>query len=149
MINIRHCGIYVSDIERMEAFYKNVFHMHYICKQEICCGETFDLLVGINNSKILMTKLITDRGKAMGSGDMIELLQVVIPRKENKPCIKKLADPGTIHIAIECEFCSTLPLVERFEGKIVITPVVMESGNRMCFVSDPEGNYIELIERRY
>lgn len=148
MISIRHCGIYVNDMEKMETFYKNVFRMHYICKQEVCCGEIFDLLTGIKSTRILMTKLITDRGKETGSGDMIELLQAVIPKPADQPAARGLTDAGTVHIAMECEFSSTLPVIEKYGGKIVINPVVMGSGNGMCFIADPEGNYIELIERR-
>lgn len=147
MINIRHCGIYVKDIAKMELFYENVFHMLYICKQEVCCGKEFDILVGAKDAKMLISKLITEEGKVMGRGNMIELLQVIVPKQKNESVIKKLTNQGTMHIAIECLFKDTISLVETYEGKVIINPVVMESGNKMCFITDPEGNYIELIER--
>ncbi len=147
MISLRHCGIYVHDINKMELFYENVFQMYYVCKQEICCGKEFDILVGADNAKVLMSKLITERGRTTGSGDMIELLQVVIPEQMDKINSQKLTDQGTIHIAIECQFNKTLPLLKDYNGKVVIDPITMKSGNKMCIVADPEGNYIELIER--
>lgn len=147
MISLRHCGIYVHDINKMELFYENVFQMHYICRQEICCGKEFDILVGSDNTKILMSKLITEKGKVTGSGDMIELLQVIVPEQTNKSITKRLIEQGTIHIAMECQFDKTLSLVKKYNGSVVIRPIVMKSGNKMCIVTDPEGNYIELIER--
>lgn len=147
MISIRHCGIYVSDIQKMENFYENVFRMHYICRQEICCGEAFDILAGAKGVKVLMSKLITEKGKSTGEGDMVELLQMINSEGTSEASKRKVTDSGMIHIALECRFSDVLPLVEKYGGKIIMEPIVMESGNGMCFVTDPEGNYIELIER--
>ncbi len=147
MIGVRHYGIYVRDINKMEQFYINVLQMSYICRQEICRGEEFDILAGVDDVRILMSKLITERGRETGSGDMIELLQIDEPKQENRLHVKKVTEQGTAHIGIECRFSEVLPLTEKYNGKIVMKPVTMKSGNRMCFISDPEGNYIELIER--
>ena len=32
MLNLRHTGIYVKDLVRMSAFYRDVFQMHTICE---------------------------------------------------------------------------------------------------------------------
>lgn len=147
MTGIRHCGVYVDDILLMEDFYSNVFDMQYICRQQECVG-VFDFILGEKDTIVLMSKLITPKGVVTHDGDMIELLQIIKPGMEteyNEP--RKLYRSGVIHIAFECNIMNTLDLVSQYHGKIIVEPTAMPSGNNMCFVSDPENNVIELIER--
>lgn len=150
MISIRHCGIYVGDIERLTNFYINVFNMHVVCQQELDKGFFVEKLSGESNAYILVTKLITDKGKMTGSGDMIELIKFVSASsytsvKENK----KFTDIGVTHIALECDDLFDISQkVILNGGEIIVPPFTRENGNELCFCKDPEGNCLELIVRK-
>ena len=45
MINIRHTGIYVKNIEREANFYKNCFSMIFICEKYHDSGEIYNQLL--------------------------------------------------------------------------------------------------------
>ena len=147
MISLRHCGIYVYDIVKEEQFYENVFNMKYICHQEESIG-VFDFLFDKTGIKVLTTKLITEKGIETGSGDMIELIKVQDFKMVSCSQDKELYDVGTMHLALECTLGDILPKVEKYGGCIKNGPVEMWNGNMMCIIRDPEGNYIELLQRK-
>ena len=43
----------------------------------------------------------------------------------------------------------TLEKLESLGGKVITEIHEMKNGNRCCFCLDPEGNGLELIERKY
>lgn len=149
MIAVRHTGIYVDDIRLMEEFYTAVFHMHPLCSMEPDEGELFDELLGIQNARILTTKLITPYGRTTGQGDMLELVKVLSER--NQPGLPKdrpVSMTGMAHLAFGVD--DIRATVEKLLNKngILRTEIkTMKNGNKCCFCTDPEGNWIELIER--
>lgn len=149
MFSIRHCGIYVDDIQKMTLFYKEVFHMHVICCEEADEGDYVDTLTCSQNAKIVITKLITDRGKESGSGDMLELIKIMgSAAPPGEMSIHKFTQTGNIHIAMECDdIKKTVVNLELAGGTTLIAPFKRENNNWLCFCLDPEGNCLELIER--
>lgn len=150
MESLLHCGIYVSDIQYMEKFYKNVFMMQEICKEEHDAGKFLDCLIGVPNVKIIVTKLITPRGIKMGTGDMIELVKIISPEyKEETINEKRKCITETIHIAILCtDIWETVLRISEYGGEIIVEPFQRGNGNWLSFALDPEGNYLELIQRK-
>lgn len=146
MLQMAHTGIYVVDIERMTEFYKKVFQMHVICEKVFQDDElTKDLLKGISGG-LLITKLITDQGKALGAGEMLELLQVV--GEQSASLSGSIYQPSSMHIAFRVDDLDVV--VNRILkcGGMRYTDIhIMSNGNRCCFARDIEGNWLELIER--
>lgn len=148
MISLRHCGIYVNDIMLEEEFYEKTFDMKYICRQEKREG-VFDFLFGVQDTIVITSKLITEKGVKCGSGDMIELIQVMSPSMNRGiQTRRELYDVGSMHIALECVFDNVIPKVTRNGGFLKNGPVEMWNGNMMCIIQDPEKNYIELLQRK-
>ena len=147
MIKLRHFGIYVDNIRLVGSFYENVFSMKCVCREKKCDG-VFDFIFRQHGTTVLMTKLITEKGVESGDGDMIELLQALTPQPPSQKRKNALFNSGQVHVAIECKIDQVLPLVKAYGGSVYVNPQTMENGNVMCFVNDPEGNYIELIERK-
>ena len=146
---IRHIGIYVSDLLLMKHFYMNVFNMHLICDDVIDQGEFFDKLYGKENTEVHITKLITHQGKKNGTGDMIELLSICNNDATLQSFAGRLTDIGRMHIAFEVgDIYFTTDKIIKEGGKILIFPFVRENGNQLAFCCDPEGNYLELIQRK-
>ncbi len=156
MTAIRHTGIYVRDIVRMEGFYTAVFGMYAICRVQPDSNPLLDELLH-TDARIVTTKLITDYGRLAGQGDMLELVQLAGLGMEAadtgegvvwKAAAHPVSDTGTAHIAFG------VPAIEQTLDKIVQNGgekrtriYQMENGNRCCFAVDPEGNWVELIER--
>ncbi len=150
MIAIRHTGIYVNDICKLENFYTEVFQMIPICSMEPDKGKIFDELLGVCDVEILTTKLVTPYGKKNGQGDMLELVkiqsgQLVLPAlPPNYP----IAMVGMGHIAFGVDDMQETVNEIRKRGGTQNTKIVsMHNKNLCCFCRDSEGNWIELIQR--
>ncbi len=151
MIAIRHTGIYVNDIAGLEYFYKSVFDMIAICSKKPDRGELFDELLGTENSFIVTTKLITPYGKQAGQGDMIELVKVLTESVEtlSLPENRPVSMTGMAHVAFGVDDIEdTVSRILSGGGQQKTDIVEMKNGSRCCFCTDPEGNWIELIQRK-
>lgn len=151
MIAIRHTGIYVNDICKLEDFYTGVFQMVPICSMEPDQGKIFDELLGACSVEILTTKLVTPYGKKNGQGDMLELVKIRSGRLE-LPVLPKdhpISMVGMGHIAFGVDdMYETVNEIRKREGTQKTEIVSMGNKNLCCFCRDPEGNWIELIQRR-
>ncbi len=147
---IRHVGIYVNDIRGLEVFYSSVFHMKAICSMQPDSSPLFDELLDIKNAEIMTTKLITPYGNKNGRGDMLELVKVISDIKggDYYPQLRKIYLTGMWHIAFETDdIFQTADQIRQMDGRKETDIVEMKNGNFCCFCTDPEGNWIELIQR--
>lgn len=156
MTAIRHIGFYVNDIQKLEAFYTSVFQMIPVCSMEPDSSVLFDELLGIRNARILTTKLVTPYGKKNGQGDMLELVKILSKDTDFKTdCLKNLrgggnpiSAPGTGHTAFGIDnMQQTVCSIIREQGTQETEIVRMRGVSLCCFCRDPEGNWIELIQR--
>ena len=147
MINLRHTGVYVRDLARMASFYREVFHMHAICENVEQGDALLADLFGAAGAKVRITKLITEQGKASGVGDMLELLEVIVPDGREKKT--NLPIEAGLHIAFGVRDMEATRMAIAAHGGACATRVHdMGNGNLCCFCRDPEGNWLELIARR-
>lgn len=144
MIEFRHTGIYVDNIDLISDFYINVFDMHVICKNQADTSAYVKELTGYD--EILTTKLITPKGKETGSGDMLELVK--IPDYKGNLSESSIYNTGTMHIAFGIDDIYQIAEKLAKNGGMMKTSIhVHSNGNKLAFCTDPEGNWIELIER--
>lgn len=150
MIAIRHTGIYVNDICRLEKFYSAVFEMIPICSMEPARGRLFDELLGICDVEILTTKLVTPYGKKNGQGDMLELVKIQ-QGERGEPFFPEdypIFLTGVGHIAFGVDnIYETVRNIKKRNGRQKTEVVSMQNKNLCCFCRDPEGNWIELIQK--
>lgn len=144
MIELRHVGVYVSELERMEVFYKNVFLMTVIQSKVFTENALLDELLG--NRQAIISKLITPYGSVSGTGDMVELVEVC-GKKSEESIAGEIFIPGTAHIAFGVD--DILATADRIivNGGCMKTSIVEIGSNKCCFCVDPEGNWLELIQR--
>lgn len=148
MVTLKHVGLYVSDLNLMAQFYKNVFGLYVLCEGEKDQGDFVDFLAGEKKCEIKVTKLITEMGKQNGAGDMIELIQINESTARHKE-LKKMTESGVMHIGFGVENIHTIcDKIVNFGGKIIIPPFLRQNGNWLCFARDPEENWIEIIQNR-
>lgn len=147
MLNIRHVGIYVEDIEKETEFYKKCFQMIAVSEKQKDRNILLDELLEHEASEIITTKLITPAGKQNGQGDMIELVKI-ISHVEHLRIPSPIYNTGMMHIAIGVENIEQVIEVIAQNGGCEKTQIVTHAnGNRFAFAIDPEGNWLELIER--
>ena len=147
MINLRHTGIYVRDLARMASFYREVFYMHAICENVEQGDALLADLFGAAGANVKITKLITEQGKVNGNGDMLELIEVLVPEAKAEKTPQPIA--AGLHIAFGVRDMEATRMAIAAHGGACATRVHdMGNGNLCCFCRDPEGNWLELIARR-
>ena len=143
-INLRHTGIYVKDLARMAAFYREVFQMYTICENIQQADTLLADLFRAQDARVKITKLITEQGKVNGNGDMLELIEVLVPEEKAEKTPHPIA--AGLHIAFGVHDIEATRAAILARGGISVTRVHdMGHGNLCCFCRDPEGNWIELI----
>ena len=146
MINLRHTGVYVKNLMRMASFYREVFHMHTICENFRQADALIADLLRMPEACVKITKLITEQGEANGTGDMIELIEIVTPEEKAEKIPQPIA--AGMHVAFGVRDMETTRTAIHARGGICVTRVHdMVGGNQCCFCRDPEGNWLELIAR--
>lgn len=140
MIEIRHVGIYVKDLEVMKNFYVQMLGMQEKV-HEIEKSAYISTILGLEQAEIELYKLTADNGA------MIELLKahnMEVQDERNS----FVWEQGNQHIAI-----SVLNIEEDYNRltrkgiRFISAPCISPNGYaKVCFCKDPEGNYIELVE---
>lgn len=140
MKDIRHTGIYVKDMAAMLEFYKDIFGLKEMVRQNER-GEYISTVLGESNVDIDVCKL------AFQDGSMIELIYYKAMDDEIK-WEEKLFQCGKMHIAIT--IFSAWEMYNRLKEKgCFILSEPCESPDqraRVFFARDIEGNYLELVE---
>ena len=151
MIELRHIGIYVKNLALEQNFYQVVFHMKVIVSQEETRDVLMQEILESLDGTAKISKLITERGKQIGSGDMIELIEVICPKvapvcRAGTSPICTIAPAGTAHICLGIDdMAGTLSAPCAHGGDVLIEPVTFPTGRACAFCADPEGNVLELI----
>lgn len=149
MLQLRHVGIYVKDLERVEKFYISVFSMSVVCSRLIQKDKLIEDILVNSEGEVKLSKLITEQGKINGYGDMLEIVQVnknISRHKMNTN--NNLFDIGVSHIGFAVDnIYDTVNKILSYGGSLVTDIHIMDNGNKCCFAKDIEGNYLELIER--
>ena len=140
IVNFRHTGIVVSDMERSLKFYQNLIGLKVV-KDFSEKGDYIDSILGLSGVQLRMVKLVT------GDGSMIELLQY--QSHPNQPPLKsEIYDLGCSHIAFTVDNLDEE--YRRLSEKGVTfncSPYISPDGYaKVTFCHDPDGTSIELVE---
>ena len=143
---MNHTGFVVSNMERSLAFYRDQLGLE-IELDQILEGEFISELVGYPDAKLHIIYL--------GLGDMkhsVELIEYLNPRGNAAP-LPERKDIGATHLGIIVdnvdEFYKELSSKEvRFVSPPAIRPdAVYPMAQKGCYMQDPDGNWLELLER--
>ncbi len=146
MIQLRHTGLYVKDIQKQAQFYQKTFGMFVVCENYKQKDALISDLIG-KEATVTITKLITEQGKVSGFDDMLELLQCGNSKVE-KECYGKIFQFGCMHLGFGVnDIQLTVDKILQYGGKQITKIFVMDNGNKCCFCQDPESNWLELIEQ--
>jgi len=142
MISLRHLGITVDNIEKMENFYCNLLgcEVYKIMQEEGACIDNFS---GIENIKVTTSKM------NLPGGGLLELLKYHSPANTSFPDQnRQIIEVGLSHLALTVDNLDLLYENLMKEGIVFLYPVqASPDGNvKIAFCRDPEGNLIELVE---
>ncbi|MFH0965762.1 MAG: VOC family protein [Planctomycetota bacterium] len=140
LLEMRHAGIVVRDMERMRAFYRDFLGLtEAIDFRER--GDFIDTVQGLRGVDVRMVKL------KLADGAMIELLEDS-GHPVSDTSHRRLCDAGLTHLAFTV--ADVEEVYRRFQSAGLETlslPVASPDGKaRLFFARDPEGNLMELVE---
>ena len=139
ILNIRHTGIVVDNLDASLDFYINKLGF-VVSKQMDEHGEFIDRILGFNNTNVTTVKM------TLNDGSMVELLDFKSHKTEKM--VKQLNDIGPIHIAFTVDDVDEMHSQFITQGvEFISNPQVSPDGYaKVAFCQAPEGTYIELVE---
>ena len=143
---INHTGFVVSDMERALAFYQDLLGLKEE-RNEIVEGEFISQLVGYPDARLHIIYL--------GLEDMkhsVELIQYLNPPSATG-IISDRKDIGATHLGIIVDDLDSFYEELSSRGMRFVNPPAVRPNatyplaRKGCFLQDPDGNWLELLER--
>jgi len=140
VLRLTHVGIAVSDMDRALAFYRDAlgFEWEHELRME---GEPTDTLLRLRGSALHAVYLTRD-------GVRVELLHFASPPPP-PPHERILTEPGLTHLSLRVTSMDAATEAVRRHGGAVLDDTMLafpEVETFACFVRDPDGQLIELIQ---
>lgn len=131
-----HFGVTVAELDRAVAFYEEVFGLDVAARFSVS-GEAFSTGVDVAGATGRFAHLDAD-------GVRVELVEYDPEGDARKA--GRLNQPGATHLGLSVDdldaFYADLP----DDVETLSAPQTTESGTRILFVRDPEGNLVEVLE---
>jgi catechol 2,3-dioxygenase-like lactoylglutathione lyase family enzyme len=131
-----HVGFTVSDLDRAIDFYTEVFDLPVLAEFSVS-GEEFSTGVDVPAATGNFAHLDAD-------GIRLELVEYD-PEGESAHA-ERVNQPGAKHLGLEVENLDDFYRALPEQVATLSEPQTTESGTRICFVQDPEGNLVEVLE---
>jgi catechol 2,3-dioxygenase-like lactoylglutathione lyase family enzyme len=140
VLRLTHIGIGVADMERAVAFYRDALGFAWEHELRMEGGPT-DTLLRLRGSKLHAVYLTRD-------GVRIELLHFASPPAPPRH-ERVLTEPGLTHLSLRVASMDEATALVRRHGGDVLDDTMLrfpEAETFACFVRDPDGQLIELIQ---
>jgi catechol 2,3-dioxygenase-like lactoylglutathione lyase family enzyme len=136
MPTAHHVGITVTDLERAVDFYTEVFDLSVAAEFSVG-GEAFATGVDVPDATGEFAHLDAD-------GIRVELIEY---DPEGEPAhADRVNQPGAKHLGLEVPNLDDFYRALSEDVETLSAPQTTESGTKICFLRDPEGNLIEVLE---
>lgn len=139
-----HTNLITNDWKKLAAFYEKIFGCKIVPPERELSGKLIEDVTGVQNAKIRGVHL---RLPGYGdSGPTLEIFQYNRPEKKLKTAINR---PGFAHIAflvdnVETSKDAVIAAGGKAIGKVVSLDIPSAGKVKFVYVTDPEGNVIEL-----
>ena len=143
---MNHTGFVVSDMERSLAFYRDLLGLREE-RNHVLEGEFISQLVGYPDARLHIIYL--------GLGDMkhsVELIQYLNP-PGGSVTLPDRNDVGATHLGIIVDDLDSFYQELSSSGARFVSPPAVRPGatyplaRKGCYLQDPDGNWLELLER--
>ena len=138
---MHHTGFVVEDLDKSVEFYSEVVGLELIRRGE-SEGGPIGQIVGYEHSHLKLASLGIDRE----GGHILELIEYVKPVSAERPTQER-AVLGASHLAFNVtDMEGTFQRLLDNGATKLNAPVEVGPGRSACYLQDPDGNWIELIE---
>ena len=138
---MNHTGFVVRDVEASADFYMNVIGLKEVARRERDGGPISDV-VGYENTHLKAVLLGLDEN----DGHILELVQYIRPEASNRPTEER-AVLGASHLCFDVDdINATFDAMIANGAKELNRPIEVSPGRVVCYLQDPDGNWIELIQ---
>lgn len=135
-----HTGFVVKNLKESLKFYQGVMGMN-LAKRIERTGIPISQVVGYENCHLQIALLNVN-----DDGHMLELLQYVHPPSADRPTEERAVLGGS-HLSFEVDDIHQTYRELLVKGVSIINPPVdVAPGRTACYLQDPEGNWLELME---
>lgn len=139
ILGMDHTGFIVKDLESSIAFYRDVIGL-VVAREIEREGDAPSQLLGYKDMHYKAALL------NMGNGHKLELIQYVNPKPSERPTEERNV-LGASHLAFMVDdMQDTFERIVASGGQKMNAPVEVAPGRVCCYLQDPDGNWIELIE---
>ncbi len=136
---LNHSGLVVEDLDRSINFYRDVIGLEVVRTLEREGGPISEV-VGYENTQLKGAML------SLNDGHLIELIQYINPEVSELPTQERAVLGGS-HIAFNVDdIQKTMDALISNDAKQLNPPVETAPGRKACYMQDPDGNWIELLE---
>jgi glyoxylase I family protein len=133
-----HHGIVVSNADRATAFYRDVLGM--TVTDTISQSDSgFSAAVGLDDTEVELVFLDAD-------GFTVELVEYRTPEGDDANAKTDPNDVGAAHLCLAVEDADAAYRELKGQAEFVSPPQELENGVKLAFLTDPDGNYVELLE---
>ena len=139
VLNIRHTGIVVDDLDESLSFYRDKLGFT-IVKEMVERGDFIDQILGFKQVELTTVKMV------LNNNQMIELLDFSNYNKSDYS--RELNDLGPTHVAFTVNDIDVV-YKQLLSGNVDFISPPIESPDgyaKVAFCKAPEGTYIELVE---
>ncbi len=139
VIGMHHTGFVVSDLDASVRFYEDVVGLTLLGRRERD-GASISQILGYENTHIKIAEF------HYGDGHQLELIEYVNP-PGSEAHIRERNGFGASHIAFVVE--DIFAAYERLTAngaQRLNPPIEIVEGKKGCYLQDPDGNWVELLE---
>jgi len=139
-----HVSVTCGDLDASIAFYADLLELEVAARGE---SDDRELALMMGLDRVRMRWADVD----LGDGMTLELVQFLHPA--GSPVSKSLWDPGATHIGLQVDDIDAMySRLREAEVRVVSKPVRLTEegswyGAKVLYVVDPDGTWIELVER--
>ena len=138
---MNHTGFVVRDLQKAIEFYRDVMGLKLVVERERTGGPISQVL-GYEDTHLKIGNL------AVADGHVLELIEYLNPTPGARPTDERSVVGGS-HLAFEVDDMeATFRDLTSRGAKKLNPPVEVVPGRKVCYLQDPEGNWIELMELR-
>ncbi len=140
VIGLHHAGFVVKDLEKAVAFYRDVVGLEVRSRYERI-GPGIEHVIGYEGTHLNIAHM-----GAEGGAHTLELIQYLNPPSDARPTEERSV-LGASHLAIQVE-----DIEDIFQRMIaggargLNPPIELAPGRTACYLQDPDGNWLELIQ---
>ena len=137
-----HTGFVVEDLERSVSFYRDVVGLEILREREFA-GSEISQVLGYESAHLKMAML----GVHGQKGHALELIQYFNPASSGRTTSERSV-LGASHLAFHVDDIEGTFQRMIANGARQLNPPVHVPPNRSaCYLQDPDGNWIELLQR--